>query len=139
MPALALLFVACSWYCVVRKRDAWPFSAFPMFERPVEASRLVVYRIALELEGGEVQWWTPHYYKLQQTLGVEFGHALSGSPEGLPVVQAVLATAAYWIRKDPGTASAQYLRVVRLRPHKAGGFSWSVNEDIVARYPLSDF
>jgi hypothetical protein len=135
---LALGFIAASWIVTIRGRDAWPFSGYPMFSKPVSAERIRVCRIRLEYPGGESRWWRPHYYKLQQTLGLEFKRAL-----GLPLqdriepLYSLRLRIEHCLQADPAAAGATSYCMVLRRPVLYPDGTWKTVDEVVQRTALT--
>src|ERR1700733_3321801 len=51
------------------RRDAWPFSRYPMFSRYRDPRQVCVICIALETPDGSLTWWRPHFYRYPDVLG----------------------------------------------------------------------
>jgi len=134
---LALIFIGASWFTAIRGRDAWPFTGYPMFSRPVRAERLRVFRIALEYPDGSSRWWRPHYYKLQQEFGQDFGRAASlPLPQRLERLYRLRVHIAHCLKHDPAAAGATgYSMVLRTTTPQPGG-NWKTVDEVVERTVL---
>ncbi len=56
-------------WVTIRGKDAFPFSAFPMFSTRHRLENVRVIRIALELETGEKIWWESEFYRYPEFVG----------------------------------------------------------------------
>jgi hypothetical protein len=134
---LALCFIACSWYCTLRRRDAWPFTGYPMFENAVSAEAIQVYRIALEFSDGECVWWHPQYYKLQQTLGTEYARTLRLPPNSrTDQLSRLSLKISYFLSEDSGAEGATAFRIICRRPVRSADGTWGATDELVARISL---
>jgi hypothetical protein len=135
---LALIFLAASWFVAMRGRDAWPFSGYPMFSRPVRAEQIRIYRIRLEYPDGDARWWRPHYYKLQQTFGLDFRRAMS-----LPLADRIerlhnlRLRIEHCLSRDPGAAGVTGYCLVLRRPVLRPDGTWETGDEVVQRTPLA--
>lgn len=50
-------------------KEAFPFSHYPMFSRLYRIDQVVIYRIAIENEKGEIKWWTSKFHKYPEKAG----------------------------------------------------------------------
>ena len=64
-----LLLLPLLWV-MVRGKDAWPFSHYPMFSGLANISEVEVFRVALETTAGEVVWWTSEFYRYPEFVGL---------------------------------------------------------------------
>ncbi|MET0393846.1 MAG: hypothetical protein ABW019_11930 [Chitinophagaceae bacterium] len=53
---------------IVRK-DAWPFSWYPMYAAPHAPEKVTVIRIALQAREGSVTWWRSRFYRYPEYTG----------------------------------------------------------------------
>jgi hypothetical protein len=70
--AVGALFVGLALGAVLRRRDAWPFSHYPMFCQRLAPEDLAVVRIAIEDEAGRIDWWRPRFFRLPDRLCARF-------------------------------------------------------------------
>jgi hypothetical protein len=62
--------IGCLWIWVtIRGKDAFPFSAYPMFSARHRLEDVRVIRIALALETGEKVWWQSEFYRYPEFVG----------------------------------------------------------------------
>jgi hypothetical protein len=91
MPAAlwcAIIGVLLVWV-TVSGRDLWPFSAYPMFARPIDAeAEIVVFRLAVEQSDGSRRWWRTEDPTDQEEIGRSFANLFDTDP------RSVLATRA---------------------------------------------
>ena len=134
---LALSFIAAAWFVTVRGRDAWPFSGYPMFSKPVGAREIRVYRIRLEYPGGEARWWRPHYYKFQQIFGLDFKRAM-GLPlaDRIETLHGLRLRIEHCLRHDPDAAGATAYSMVLRRPVFHSDGTWKTVDEVVQRTAL---
>jgi hypothetical protein len=51
------------------RRDAWPFTRYPMFSRYRRTQDVRVVCVALEALDGSLRWWQPHFYRYTDGIG----------------------------------------------------------------------
>jgi hypothetical protein len=56
------------WVTLFRKQ-AYPFSFYPMYSTPHGVDEIVVFRLALEKKDGTVLWWQSEFYRYPEYLG----------------------------------------------------------------------
>lgn len=56
------------WVTILEK-EAFPFSFYPMFSVLHKLEKVSVYRIALENEKGEIEWWKSEFYRYPEFIG----------------------------------------------------------------------
>ena len=56
------------WVTLFRKQ-AYPFSFYPMYSAPQSVRRISVFRLALEKKDGTVVWWQSEFYRYPEYLG----------------------------------------------------------------------
>jgi len=61
------LFVTPSVYCIVGKKDLWPFSSYPMYSRSPALTDLQVFRLEIEQVDGGTHFWKPQSPFLYET------------------------------------------------------------------------
>src|ERR1700737_744218 len=66
---LFILLLAPLLWTMVRGRDAWPFSHYPMFSHLTDLSEVEVFRAALETTNGEIVWWRSEFYRYPEFVG----------------------------------------------------------------------
>lgn len=59
---------ALLWVTIGRK-EAFPFSWYPMYSGPNSLDKVRVFRIALEKTGGEITWWRSRFYRYPEYTG----------------------------------------------------------------------
>jgi hypothetical protein len=137
---LALGFIALSWLATIRGRDAWPFSGYPMFSRPVRPEQIRVYRIWLEYPDGSTRWWRPHYYKLQQTFGLDFKRATGlPLPDRIDLLHNLRLRIERCLKQDPAAAGATSYCVVLRRPVLDPDGTWKPVDEVVQRTVLDSY
>jgi hypothetical protein len=57
-----------SWVTLFRKQ-AYPFSFYPMYSTPHSVDQISVFRLALEKKDGTVAWWQSEFYRYPEYLG----------------------------------------------------------------------
>jgi hypothetical protein len=50
-------------------KEAFPFSHYPMFSKLHDVTDVVIFRIALETQEGEIQWWDSKFYRYPEIVG----------------------------------------------------------------------
>ena len=137
VPSIALLIAVLlipAWIVTLRRKDAWPFSCYPMFSSLMFPETLGVYRIALEHSDGSLRWWNPHFYKLQGTLGKRLVSAALArrSGEVERIVQLVRSSTS----EDSNLEQARSLCVVLLQCQTAGD-EIKIIDNVVLRIRLA--
>src|SRR5581483_12210732 len=61
---LASLFLVTSFLSLIKRRDYWPFSCYPMFSTHMSWPTQTVIRFKLCFSDDTTQWWQPHFFKL---------------------------------------------------------------------------
>ena len=69
MLFVAAVFVVLFVSVTLARRDAWPFTRYPMFSRYRDPWEVRVICFGLETLKGNVTWWRPRFYRYQDTLG----------------------------------------------------------------------
>lgn len=139
--ALACLLLIPMWVVAYRQRDAWPYSWYPMFSKPKNPERVVVYRIAIQLKTGERAWWRPRYGKVQESLGLGFQKLALSTALGPALAREeaeLVARLIHYVRADSSpteeaVAICVMRRVATLQP--AGGFE--VRDELYRQYSLA--
>lgn len=65
----ATALVAVLTWVTLSGRDAWPFSAYPMFSELRRLDQVSVYCIAFETSAGSLEWWRPRHYRYAERIG----------------------------------------------------------------------
>jgi len=130
---IAILFVP-AWIVTLRRKDAWPFSCYPMFSSLMFPETLGVYRIALEHSDGSLRWWNPHFYKLQGTLGKRLVYAALARRTG--EVERIVQLVRSSTNEDSNLEQARSLCVV-LRRCQTAGDEIKVIDNVVLRIGLA--
>lgn len=138
MTSVALLIAVLlvpAWFVTLRRRDAWPFSCYPMFSSLMFPETLGIYRIALEHSDGSLRWWNPHFYKLGGTLGkrLVFAALARQTGEVQRIVQLVRFSST---NEDSNLEQARGLCVV-LRQFQTAGDEIKVIDNVVLRIGLA--
>ena len=134
-------FVAFAILAGWRRRDLWPFSHYPMFSSLVSVDDLVVFRIAIEDTMGQVGWWRPRFFRMQDRLAARFAELMRRPPGGLspsPELLALFVQTRHLLLADipnPGGFSAVLFVRRRIEP-RAGAFV--TVDEVMARVPVSD-
>lgn len=53
----------------IARKDAWPFSWYPMYAAPHAPERVKVIRIGLQTQEGPVTWWQSRFYRYPEYTG----------------------------------------------------------------------
>jgi hypothetical protein len=61
------------------RRDAWPFTRYPMFSRYRKTEDIQVVCLALEASDGSLRQWQPHFYRYTDGIGVKLGDLSEGN------------------------------------------------------------
>ncbi len=64
------LFLLVFIRITLASKDSWPFSAYPMFYKPIQLWEPRYYRLKLENNGGDRHWWAPKVKRHQRRIGV---------------------------------------------------------------------
>ncbi len=64
-----IVLITIFLWVTLRGKEAWPFSAYPMFSQRRDISQVEVVRVALETQAGELIWWQPHFYRYPEAIG----------------------------------------------------------------------
>lgn len=136
LPALLL------WVTVSRK-DAWPFSHYPMFSRLTDLSEVEVFRVALETTTGEIVWWRSEFYRYPEFVGrklkkIQQLEGEGGSVAGLASLerQRCLSEVLRLIESEAGGLDHyQAFHIVRRTVDTDDGFT--IRDQTVARIPLA--
>jgi hypothetical protein len=136
---LGLVLLAPAWIVTVMQRDAWPFSCYPMFSRPNTPETMSVFRIAFQYSNGTMRWWTPHFYKLQHSLGVDLRPFTGSHSQRVRVRRSrALRIIARCAQEDSMTPPADYLCIVRRRCVLGTDGRWKTIDRVVARIKVSE-
>ena len=128
---------------MVRGRDAWPFSHYPMFSQLTEVSEVEVFRLALETTTGEIVWWRSEFYRYPEFVGriLKRTHRLQsegGQTEGLALLerQRCLSEVLRLIDTEAGDHDRyQAFHIVRRTIET--GKELSIRDETVAMIPLA--
>jgi hypothetical protein len=66
---IAVLALAFTLYLTLARRDAWPFTRYPMFSSYLDPAHVRVVCFALETRDGQLHWWHPRFYRYPDKLG----------------------------------------------------------------------
>ena len=69
MFVLAAVLILMFFSVTLFRRDAWPFTRYPMFSRYRDPRQVCVVCIALESPDGTLRWWRPHFYRYPDMFG----------------------------------------------------------------------
>lgn len=108
------------WVTLFRKQ-AYPFSFYPMYSTPHSADEIVVFRLALEKKDGTVIWWQSEFYRYPEYLGrklKQLHYAESGDIRKTALLKLeqkrLLLIALQIIEKEEGSSYAyNALRIIR--------------------------
>lgn len=64
-----ILLLAPLIWATARRKDAFPFSHYPMFSHLIDTDNVVVYRVALETKDGNTVWWKSGFYRYPEFVG----------------------------------------------------------------------
>lgn len=135
------LFVVPAVVAALRQQDVWPFSRYPMFSNRITVESLVVLRIAIEDAKGQVSWWRPRFFRLQDTLCARFKKLAREDPGGSAETPAFLKLFAETQRLiiDDGRVSTAGATVlfVRRRVERVNGV-FVDRDEVAARVPFPD-
>jgi len=56
------------WVTIIGK-DIFPFSHYPMFSNLHHVSKVKVFRLALETQNGNIEWWKSEFYREPEFIG----------------------------------------------------------------------
>jgi hypothetical protein len=131
--ALALT-IGPSAAAILRGRDWWPASHYPMFSSRLRSADVVVFRIALESATGEWRWWRPRFFRLQDRLAARFaaiGPSLTEAPQAAELLR-LCADATAMIGRDMPNADVAAIRFVRRRVSRSAA-QFEADDNVVAR------
>lgn len=66
---LGLCLIGLTALLHLARRDAWPFTRYPMFSRYKSLKDVRVMCLALEGSDGRLRWWRPHFYRYTDGIG----------------------------------------------------------------------
>jgi hypothetical protein len=66
---VAALLIFAFFSVTLLRREAWPFTRYPMFSRYRDPRQVCVICIALETPDGNLTWWRPHFYRYADIFG----------------------------------------------------------------------
>jgi hypothetical protein len=140
---LFILLLAPLLWVMVRGKDAWPFSHYPMFSRLTNLSEVVVLRVALETTGGEVVWWGSEFYRYPEFVGIWLKRTQQMEGEGGRSAalaslerQRCLAEVLRLIETAGGRLD-QYQALLIVRRSVADGNGITIRDQTVSRIPLA--
>jgi hypothetical protein len=133
------LLVASALVAMLRQRDAWPFSHYPMFSRRITAENLVVFRIAIEDAGGRIAWWRPRFFRMADRLCARLEELARDAPNAPPDSPALLELFAHTERlilaDNPVSKSCRAVLFIRRRIERRDGV-FTPRDEVVARLPF---
>src|SRR5215510_3561769 len=137
------LLVPLLW-AMVRGKDYWPFSHYPMFSRSSTLKELAVYRLALETKLGGTSWWRSEFFRYPEFVGQRLQRIHQAiSQGGKDAVfanleqQFLLTEVLRLIEAEEGTIDQyQAFRVVRRTIDNLNGDKPTIKDDTVARIPF---
>jgi hypothetical protein len=66
---VAAVLILMFFSVTLLRREAWPFTRYPMFSHYRDPRDVCVICIALENSDGNLTWWRPHFYRYPDILG----------------------------------------------------------------------
>ncbi|MDO3642251.1 hypothetical protein [Mucilaginibacter sp. L3T2-6] len=64
-----LVICAVLLWVTIRKKEAYPFSYYPMYSSGHKIENVCVYRIALKKQDGSMAWWESEFYRYPEYVG----------------------------------------------------------------------
>ncbi len=131
-------------WAMVRGKDYWPFSHFPMFSRPGTVKELAVFRLALETNTGAVTWWRSEFFRYPEFVGQRLRRIHQAISQGgkdaafATLEQEFLLTEVLRLieREEGSIDQYQAFQVVRRTVDNLDGATPIIKDDTVARIPL---
>ncbi|WP_369392999.1 hypothetical protein AB5J72_39555 [Streptomyces sp. CG1] len=80
-PVVAGVLVALQIVAVLRRVEAWPFSAYEMYSHDWRMSTVATYRVRLVAVKGTEVWWQPQLDKDRQAFSIQFAGLLHTSTD----------------------------------------------------------
>ena len=133
-------------FVTISGKDAWPFSSYKMFSAPLDLDQLAVFRVALELQDGELVWWRSRFYRYPEQVGKQISRLYrlqNDSPKTRVVValetQKVLIEVARLIRQEEGGLDDyQAFHIIERKGRITHNNDITIEDKTVVRIPFHD-
>ena len=131
-------------WAIVRGKDYWPFSHYPMFSQHSALKDLAVYRLALETKSGAITWWRSEFFRYPEFVGQRLRRIHQATNQvGKEAAfakleqQFLLTEVLRLIEMEEGNIDQyQAFHVVRRSIENLSGPNPTIADDTVARIPL---
>ena len=137
---LGSFFLIVHFYCIITKRDLWPFSCYPMFSKPKKVADVVCFRLAIEGQDEKRLWWQSRFKNYEQTLRRELRVVFEIPADKRPpeLFRKILKRILFFAGMDVDLKNYQKIHVVRRWAEPQPGDRFEFREETVFSMSIDD-